>query len=71
MNKDKIAVGLITANPRTPCFYRKPKIHREGIPGRSAISSVNCRTSKVSEYGDYHLQPIVTEITTYIKDINK
>ena len=32
------------------------------------ISSVNCHSSKISTYVDYHLQPIVQEIPSYIKD---
>ena len=31
-------------------------------------SSVNCHSSKISEYVDYHQQPIVREIPSYIKD---
>ena len=42
--KDKVAEGLITQNPRTPHFYAKPKIHKEGIPRRPVISSVNCHS---------------------------
>ena len=32
------------------------------------ISSVNCHISKILEYADYHLQPIVRKIPSYIKD---
>ena len=32
------------------------------------ISSVNCHSSKISKYVDYHLQTIVREIPSYIKD---
>ena len=32
------------------------------------ISSVNCHSSKISEFVDYHLQPIVWEIPSYIED---
>ena len=32
------------------------------------ISSINCHTSKISEYVDYHLQPIVKEIPSYVQD---
>ena len=35
------------------------------------ISSVNCHTSKISEYVDYHLQPIVREIRSYVKDTSE
>ena len=55
-------------NKRTPWFYTKPKILKRGITGRPVISSVNCHSSKIQEYVDYHLQPIVREIPLYIKD---
>ena len=58
----------MTQNPRTPYFHTKPKIHKEGIPGRSVITSVNCHSSEILEYLDQHLQPIVREIRSYIKD---
>ena len=32
------------------------------------ISSASCHSSKISEYVDYHLQPIVREIPSYIKE---
>ena len=68
MIKVKVAKGLITQNPRTPRFYTKPKIHKEGIPGSPVISSVNCHNWKISEYVDYHVQPIVPQIPSNIKD---
>ena len=37
-------------------------------PGRLAISFVNCHTSNISKYVDYHLQPIVQQILFYIQD---
>ena len=55
-------------NKRTPWFYTKPKVLKIGITGRPVISSVNCHSSKIQEYVDYHLQPIVREIPLYIKD---
>ena len=38
------------------------------VPGWSVKSSVNCETSKISEYVGNHLQLIVTEIPSYVKD---
>ena len=46
----------------------KQKLHKEGVSGRPVIRSVNCHTFKISEYVDYHLQPIVREIPSYVKD---
>ena len=55
-------------NPRTPKFYLRPTIHKIGNPGRPVVSLVNCHTSNISKYVDYHLQPIVKEMSSYVKD---
>ena len=43
-------------------------IHKKGNPRRPVISSISCHTSKISEYVDYHLQPIVKQIPSYVID---
>ena len=63
-----ISEGLKPENPKTPHFYLKPKIHKEDNPGRPVISSINCHTSKISEYVDYHVQPVVKEMSSYVQD---
>ena len=64
-----ISEGLKTESPKTPHFYLKPKVHKEGNPRRPVISSINCHTSKISEYVNHHIcQPIVKEIPSYVKD---
>ena len=65
---EKIADGLKTEKTRTPKFYIQPKIHKEGNPGRPVISSVECHTSNISKYVDFHLQPIVQSLPSYVKD---
>ena len=45
------------------------QIHKQGNPGRPVISSVNCHTSNISKYVDYHLQPIVQQIPYLIYKI--
>ena len=67
---DKLATGLKTNEARTPQFYLLPKIHKEGNPGRPVVSSIECHTSKISEFVDHHLQPIVQETSSYVKDTN-
>ena len=62
------AKGLKTTSPRTPRLYIQPKIHKQGNPGKPVISSVNCHTSIISKYVNYHLQPIVQQIPSYIQD---
>ena len=66
----KTVEGLKVINPKTPKFFITPKIHRENNPGRPVINSINCHTSDTSRFVYYHLQPLVREIPSYIKDTN-
>ena len=66
---ENIANGLKNPSPRAPQFYISPKIHKEGNPGRPAVSSINCHTANISKYVDHHLQPIVKQIPSYVKDM--
>ena len=63
-----IAKGLQVGQPNTPKFYTRPKIHKTGNPGRPVVSSVNCHTYTISKYVDFHLQPIVKNIPSYVRD---
>lgn len=65
---EKLADGLKLHEARTPKLYLLPKIHKEGNPGRPVVSSIECATSKISEYVDHHLQPVVEETASYVKD---
>ena len=67
---ENIANGLKNPSPRTPQFYISPKIHKEGNPGRLVVSSINCHIANISKYIDYHLQPILIQIPSYVKDTN-
>ena len=62
-----VAEGLKRYDPKTPKFYLRPKIHKEGNPSCLVISSVNCHTANISKYVDYLLQHIVKEIPSYVK----
>ena len=59
---EKIADDLKVSNPKTPKFYMEQKNHKKVNPGRPVVSLVNCHTSSISKYVDYHLQPIVKDI---------
>ena len=68
MMKEKVAKGLKTKNHKTPKFYLRSNIHKKGDPGREVVSSVNCHTSNISKYVDYHLQHIAEGISSYVKN---
>lgn len=39
-----------------------------GNRGRSLVNPVNCLTSKVSRFVDFHLKPIAAESPSYVPD---
>ena len=45
------------------------KIHKEGNPSRSVISSVNYNTTKILQYVGHDLQPNVEELEFFAKDL--
>ena len=59
---------LSTKQPRPPCFYLLPKIHKPGNPGQPIVSSKCSPTENISAFVDFHLRPLVTKIPSYIKD---
>ena len=46
------------------------KLRSKNNPGRHVINSIKCHTSKMSHFFDHHLQPLVKEISSHIKDNN-
>ena len=63
-----IAEGLKPIEPKTPRFYLLPNTHKEGNPGRPVISSVDCHTSRISAFVDYHIQDSAQSLKSYVKD---
>ena len=57
-----------SVKPKTLKFCMKPKLHKKVNLGRPIVSSVNCHTSGISKYVDYHLQPVVKDIPSYARD---
>ena len=51
---DRIVNGWKNPSPRTPQFDISPKIDKEGNPGLSVVSSINCHTANISKYVDYY-----------------
>ena len=66
----KTVDGLKICNPKTTRFYIAPKIHKANDPGRPVINSIECHTSEILRFVDHHLQPMVKEIPSNIKDTN-
>lgn len=56
--------------PRTPVIYYLPKVHKnaEAPPGRPIVSGLGSITSRLGEYVDKFLQPLVAELPSYLKD---
>lgn len=67
---ENVTDGLNVKNPRTPKFYNSPKTSKLDNLGRSVMTFVNSLTSKISEYVDYHLQPLMKTILIHVKDTN-
>uniref|UniRef100_A0A8C5PCD7 Reverse transcriptase domain-containing protein n=1 Tax=Leptobrachium leishanense TaxID=445787 RepID=A0A8C5PCD7_9ANUR len=61
---------LTVKYPRVPVFYHLPKVHKNlnKPPGRPILSGIDSISSKVAEYLDHLLQPIVRKIPSYLKD---
>ena len=66
----KTADDLKISNPKTPNFYISSKIHTPNNPGRPVINSIECHTSEISRFINHHLQPVVKQIPSNIKDTN-
>ena len=63
-----IAKLPINEEPKTPKFYLNPKVHKENNPGRPVIISIDAPSAQISRFVDFHLQPIVQSIQSYVKD---
>ena len=53
-------------------FYLLPKIHKglSSVKGRPVISNSGTITEHISEYLDHHLNPLVSQSRSYVKDTN-
>ena len=62
--------GLKSVNQNPQKYRISLKKHKENNSGKPVIKSINYHTSEISCSTDHHLQPLVREITSYIKDTN-
>ena len=49
-------------------FYILPYIHKKGNPGRPIVSSNSHLTERISQFVDYHINPLVPTLESHIKD---
>ena len=59
--------SLLEEKIKAPEFHLLLKIHKFNNPGRPVISSVDCHTSRISEFVDYYLQLEVKKLKPYVK----
>ena len=64
----KFPEGLKANDPQKQKNYLRPKKHKESNHSRPEACSVNCHTANISKYVDYHLQPIVKGIPSYVNN---
>ena len=57
-------------DPKFARFYLLPKIHKRlnNVPGRLVIANCGYYTENISEFLDFHLQPLVQAVKSYTKD---
>ena len=65
---EQLGKNLIEHNPKTPNLYFRPKIHKTDTPGRPIVRSIHSHSSRISEFVDIQLEPIVNNIKSHIKD---
>lgn len=61
---------LIPTASKIPVIYYLPKIHKNSSnpPGRPIIRGIESLTSRLGEYIDLHLQPLVKNMQAFLKD---
>ena len=67
---EKTRKYLIQTDVKPGRFYILPKIHKPGNPGRPIVSSNSHPTERISQFVDYHLQPLVHKLPSFVKDTN-
>ena len=50
------------------CFYILPKIHETGNPGRPIVSSNSHPTERISQFVDYPINPLFSNLDSHIED---
>ena len=69
---EEVTDYLQVKDSRLGRFYLLPKIHKglSSVKGRPVISNCGTVTEHISEYLDHHLNPLVSQSRSYVKDTN-
>ncbi|XP_070581465.1 uncharacterized protein [Ptychodera flava] len=67
---NKTASHLLPPEPKPGHFYGLPKVHKKDTPLRPIIPQCQALTNQLATFVDYHLQPIVKSLPSYIQDTN-
>ena len=65
---EKAKTYLVQTNVKPGRFYILPKIHKTGNPGRPIVSSNSHPTERISQFVDYHINPLVSTLDSHVKD---
>jgi hypothetical protein len=65
---EHVGNALLLDDPKTARFYLLPKIHKPNNPGRPITNAINSPTSSIAEFVEFHLQPLVKKLKSYIQD---
>ena len=67
---DKTKQYLFQSDVKPGPFYILPKVHKPGNPARPIVSSNSHPTERLSHFVDYHLQPLVHKLPSFVEDTN-
>ena len=69
---EEVTDYLTVKDSKLSRFYLLPKIHKglSNVKGRPVISNCGTIPEHVSEYLDHHLNPLVSQSRSYVKDTN-
>lgn len=69
--EDKEDKYLVPDTCRVPVIYTVPKLHKDQVkpPGRPIINGIQSINSRLGEYVDNYLQPLVLKTPAYLKDM--
>ena len=64
----EIGKALLVPHPTPGRFYILLKIYKEGNPGRPIIGGDGCPAEIISQFVDYHMKDLVSQLPSYVQD---